>query len=84
MELELSVHHVVLQRTFLFIDPVDSARLGQSLLAVVTDEHVLLQDAAHVLDRLLVIYPVERFVVRSEDLAGGRGYQKIGFDVAHH
>ena len=84
MELELSVLHMVLERGFLFVHPVHSFCPGQALLAVVADEHLLFQHAAHVLHGWLVIDPVEGAVVRHEGLACGGGYKQIRLDIAHH
>jgi len=58
--------------------------LGNALLPVVVDENLLLKHCTHALYRRLVIYPVVGFSSGNEDLAFGRGYHKVGFDVAHH
>ena len=84
MQGEFSICDVISERTFLFIYPVHSLCLCKTLLAVIADEYLLLKHAAHILYAFLFVDPVVDLAFCLEYLSAGRGYHKIGFDIAHH
>ena len=82
MEGELSVGDVAGERGVLLEGPVHALGLGYSLMAVVIDEHILLEDKIILSDQRIVLDPVEGLALGNEHLALGRGYQDVRLDIA--
>ena len=71
------------QQALLLVDAVDAFGPGEGLPAVVGDEDILLHDAGHIEDAVVVIEPVEYGPFGNESLAGRGRNENVGIDIRH-